>query len=320
MSTSAEIAPSVIEGVIVTPQTEIVARLTRDWYGTLGANTKAAYLGDVGLWQTWCGRNGIHPLSARKLNVDQWIAEQQAAGYAKRTIARRVSAVAAWYDFLRDATSGTPHAITGDNPAHTRRRPKVARDDTPTIGLTRAQARLLVQAADEDGPRSAALIRFLLGNGLRVGAAVSARIEDMTEDDGHRVILLRGKGDVRRKVPIPPPTYNAITKMLAGRGCPAAGPLFATRTGREVDRHYVFRLIRRLAAAAGIPVSGRLSPHSLRHSFATEALKRGVSLHQLQDDMWHADSRTTETYNRARNRLDKSAAYVVAGEFEPEAE
>ena len=196
----------------------------------------------------------------------------------------------------------------------------MARDDSPTLGLTKAQARLLVAAADSDGLRSAALIRFLLDNGLRVGSVVGARIENITEDDGHHVILLKGKGDARRKVAVPPPAYNAIMRMLAARGNPPSGPLFATRTGRPVDRHYVVRLVRRLAAAAGISVAARLSPHSLRHSFATEALKRGVSLHQLQDDMWHADPRTTEVYNRARNRLDKSAAYVVAGEFEPEAD
>lgn len=308
-----------IDGRVITPRMELAARLNAEWTLSLTGNTRAAYLNDVGLWHAWCEVRGLDPLDARKPHVDRWIAEQQQAGYAKRTIARRVSAVAAWYDFLRDSTAGTALVLGEENPARTKRRPKVARDDSPTTGLSKAQARQLVQAADDDGPRSAALIRFLLDNGLRVGTAVSSRIEDMTEDGGHRVILLRGKGDVRRKVPIPPPAYKAIMVMLAARGHPASGPLFATNTGRPVDRHYVFRLVRRLAAAAEIPAAGRLSPHSLRHSFATEALKRGVPLHQLQDDMWHADPRTTEVYNRARNRLDKSAAYVVAGEFEPEA-
>jgi len=312
--------PAVIDGRIVTPRMELAARLDAEWPGVLTGNTRSAYLNDLALWRRWCEVRGLDPLDARKPDVDRWIRDQQDAGFAKRTIARRVSAVAAWYGFLRDSTAGTALPLAAENPARTRRRPKVARDDSPTLGLTKAQARLLVAAADSDGLRSAALIRLLLDNGLRVGTAVSARIEDMTEDDGHHVILLRGKGDARRKTAIPPPAYSAIMRMLAARGSPASGPLFATRTGRPVDRHYVLRLVRRLAGAAGIPAAGRLSPHSLRHSFATEALKRGVSLHQLQDDMWHADPRTTEVYNRARNRLDKSAAYVVAGEFEPETE
>jgi site-specific recombinase XerD len=307
-----------IDGLIITPQMELAARLTDEWHGTLDeGNTAAAYANDLNLWRTWCAANGIDPLTARKSDTGKWIREQQARGFAKRTIARRVSAVAAWYEFLHEETANSPVVLAAENPARTRKRPKVARDDSPTLGLSKAHARQLILAADADSLRSGALMRFLLGNGLRVGTVVSARIEDVAEDDGHHVIFLRGKGDVRRKAPIPPPGYNAITKMLAERSHPTEGPLFATSTGRPVDRHYIFRLVRRLAVRAEIPSAAHLSPHSLRHSFATEALKRGVSLHQLQDDMWHADSRTTEIYNRARNRLDKSAAYVVAGEFEP---
>jgi integrase/recombinase XerD len=315
-----EISPHVLGGRVITPRTQLAARLTGEWKGLLTGNTRSAYDGDWRLWRDWCQARGLDMLDARKPDVDRWIREQAEAGSAKRTIARRISAVASWYEFLRDSTAGTATPLAADNPARTRRRPAVARDDTPTIGLSKAQARLLVAAADADGLRSAALIRLLLGNGLRVGSAASARIEDMAEDDGHRVIMLSGKGGTRRKAPLPPPCYKAITAMLAARGNPRTGPLFATRTGRHIDRHYVLRLVRRLAGRAGIPAADRLSPHSLRHSFATEALRRGVSLHQLQDDMWHADPRTTEVYNRARNRLDKSAAYVVAGEFEPEAD
>lgn len=312
--------PGPIDGRVITPRTQLAARLTDEWTALLPANTRSAYDNDWRLWRDWCAAHDLDLLDIRKPHIDRWIMDQTTAGFAKRTIARRVSAVSSWYDFLRDSTAGTDLVLAPENPAKTKRRPKVARDDSPTLGLTKAQARLLVAAADSDSLRSAALIRLLLDNGLRVGSVVGARIEDMTEDDGHHVILLRGKGDARRKVAVPPPAYSAIMRMLAARGNPASGPLFATRTGRPVDRHYVLRLVRRLAAAAGISVAARLSPHSLRHSFATEALKRGVSLHQLQDDMWHADPRTTEVYNRARNRLDKSAAYVVAGEFEPEAD
>lgn len=314
-----EMAARVVDGRIITPREELAARLDAEWALGLTGNTRAAYLNDITLWRAWCAGQGIDPADARKPHVDQWITGQQQAGYAKRTIARRVSAVASWYDYLRDATAGTAVPLAASNPAHTRRRPRVARDDSPTLGLTREQARLLTAAADADGPRSAALIRLLLGNGLRAGSAVSARIENMTEDQGHRVIMLAGKGDARRKVPLAPPTYAAIGRMLAARGNPEAGPLFATRTGRPVDRHYVFRLVRRLAARAGIPTAGRLSPHSARKTFASDAISRGVALHQLQNDMWHADPRTTEGYILAWGGLDKSTCYVVAGDFEPEA-
>jgi integrase/recombinase XerD len=314
--TELEIRP--LEGRIVQPGPgELIARITGDWLAGLAPATHAAYEGDLGHWRTWCEAQQLDPLAARKSDTNRWITEMQAARIAKRTIARRVSAAASWYTALDEATDGAlPHAA--QNPARTKRRPKTNRDDSPTVGLTRAEAKALIATADADSPRASALMRFLLGNGVRVSTVTGACIEDMTEDDGHHVIMLAGKGDVRRKVALPPTVYTAIMRMLDGRGSPAEGPVFATQTGKAVDRHYVFRLVRRLSAKAGIAAAPRLSPHSMRHSFATEALRKGVPLHQVQDDMWHADPRTTEGYDRALNRLEKSSAYLVAAEFEPD--
>jgi integrase/recombinase XerD len=310
-----EIEARPIEGRIVPAGADaVVVRLTADWLSTFARATELAYRTDLEHWRAWCEVRGLNVLAARRSDVERWITEQQAEGIAKRTIARRVSVASSWYAFIEEGADGQ---LCARNPAKTRRRPKTDRDDSPTVGLTRMQAQALIAAADTDGPRSAALIRLLLGNGLRIGTAVGARIENMTEDDGHHVISLIGKGDVRRKVPIPPTVYAAIMRMLAGRGNPAEGPLFVTSTGRAMDRHYAFRLVRRIALRAGISTAGQLSPHSMRHTFATEALRKGVPLHQVQDDMWHADPRTTETYNRARNRLEKNSAYLVAAEFEP---
>ena len=87
-------------------------------------------------------------------------------------------------------------------------------------------------------------------------------------------------------------------------------PLFTTATGKPLHRTSAFRIVQRLAAQAGI--DGQISPHSLRHAFATIALDAGVSLHSLQDSMGHADPRTTRRYDRARNNLQKSAGYDVA--------
>ncbi len=80
----------------------------------------------------------------------------------------------------------------------------------------------------------------------------------------------------------------------------ADAPLFATRTGRPIDQPYVFRLIRRVAKAAGIAHADRLSPHSLRHSVATLLLDRGHPLHVVQDFLGHADPRATRRYDTAR--------------------
>jgi integrase/recombinase XerD len=85
-----------------------------------------------------------------------------------------------------------------------------------------------------------------------------------------------------------------------------------TAGGRRLDEPAAFRMVRRLARAAGLDCADRLSPHSLRHAFVTLALDAGVSLRDVQDAAGHADPRTTRRYDRARHNLDRAATYAVA--------
>jgi integrase/recombinase XerD len=89
------------------------------------------------------------------------------------------------------------------------------------------------------------------------------------------------------------------------------GPLFVTSTGARLDRHAVFRLVRRLAERAGLESAGQISPHSLRHAFATTARAEGVPLEDVQDAMGHADPRTTRRYDRDRHNLDRDPSYTI---------
>jgi integrase/recombinase XerD len=106
-----------------------------------------------------------------------------------------------------------------------------------------------------------------------------------------------------------PAAAAAVDAYLDGR---EQGPLFLTVTGARIDRHAVFRLVRRLARQAGIESWERLSPHSLRHAFATAARSEGVALEDVQDAMGHADPRTTRRYDRDRHNLDRDPAYTIA--------
>jgi len=92
----------------------------------------------------------------------------------------------------------------------------------------------------------------------------------------------------------------------------APRPLFTTETGRPVDRTHLFKLVRRLAREAGLPHPDAITPHSLRHTFATLATERGADLDDLQDAMGHADPRTTRRYQRSARRLDRDPAHLVA--------
>jgi site-specific recombinase XerD len=296
---------------------DLLRRLTAAWLKRYDSpHTRAAYKRDLKAWLGWCQSAGIHPLKARMMDVDGWLAhqrdEQQAA---RRSIARRLSAVASWYSYLirNTASDGTP--LITYNPAVTDVRPKVDRDASPTIGLSRAEADRLIAAADADGLRSSAVIRLLLTNAYRCGLITTATIGQLGWDRGHRVITIPVKSGTLRRDPIPPPTARALDAYLASRGDPETGPLFATATGRPVAEPYLFRLIRRLAAKAGIPSADQLSPHSLRHTAITEALDATHDLRKAQDLAGHADPRTTRLYDLRRGQLDGHAAYVLATRY-----
>ncbi|WP_344939261.1 tyrosine-type recombinase/integrase [Actinomadura miaoliensis] len=146
----------------------------------------------------------------------------------------------------------------------------------------------------------------------RTGTTVSG----YGRDRGHAALDLPVKGGRTRRFVLPPFACGALHRYLAecAPGAPTAAldpdaPLFATRTGRPLDQPAVFRLLRRVAAVAGIDVADQLSPHSLRHSVATLLLDRGHPLHVVQDFLGHADPRTTRRYDQARESLDRSPAY-----------
>ncbi|WP_433411169.1 tyrosine-type recombinase/integrase [Microtetraspora malaysiensis] len=131
-------------------------------------------------------------------------------------------------------------------------------------------------------------------------------------------------------LPLAPPIADALDCYLADRAVRAGvepdrlhGPLFLTEPsgahpgGKRLDRWAIAKLIRRIARAAGIASAARLTPHSLRHSFATLSLDAGAALRDVQDAMGHADPRTTRAYDRARYALDRHPAtrlvsFVVA--------
>ena len=108
---------------------------------------------------------------------------------------------------------------------------------------------------------------------------------------------------------------DAIDTHLEGRQLRADDYVFATRTGKPMDEPAAFRLLRRVAKAAGIPHHDAISPHSLRHSYATALLDKGVPLADVQDAMGHADPRTTRNYDRNAGKLHRSPSYRMQEEL-----
>jgi len=283
--------------------------LAAAWLATYrSARTRRAYAGDLAAWLDWLGEVGVDALDARRVHVDLWVRQLLDAGAAASSTSRRLSALSSWYRHLVE------HDLIAANPAAAVRRPAVDPDHTATVGLDRDQARAFIAAADADrGParlRTAATARLLLHIGLRVDELAAADVADLGHDRGHRVLTVTRKGGRRATVVLPPATAAAVDAYLAARG-DEAGPLLATASGGRLDQAALWKLVRRLARAAGIPSWERLSPHSLRHTAITLALDAGAHLRDVQDFAGHRDPRTTRRYDRARDTLDRNAAYTL---------
>ncbi|WBB90815.1 tyrosine-type recombinase/integrase [Verrucosispora sp. WMMC514] len=289
----------------------------------LSEHTRDAYRRDVAGWLAWCAARGLDPLRANFLHVNEYgralestVAARTGRPLTPATVARKLSALSSWYDFLVKLRAVELNPVAGAD------RPRVDRDHSATVGLAPDEVDALLAVAEaETGPtaaRNRAAVALLADLGLRVGELVSLNLDDLGAERGHRSVRFVGKGGRSRRRALTPGTAYAVDAYLAERAAaqrvPVAeltGPLLVTASGARLDRHSVFRLVRRLARSAGIAAWARLSPHSLRHAFATTARSEGVPLEDVQDAMGHADPRTTRRYDRDRHNLDRDPAYAI---------
>lgn len=269
------------------------------WLGGYSANTRDAYRRDLDQWSVHLGRD-LH--DARPGDVNAWVARMREAGWASSTVARKVTAVASYYEWARE------EGLTECRPIP-RRRPK--RHAAPVkLGLDRAQALAVLAASQRYGRgvyavRAHALMAVLVFCGLRVSEAVGLDLARFGQQRGHRVVDVVGKGDKTRTVPVPPPAWVPVETYLAGR---AEGPVFVTATGAAWDRHGAFRTAVRVGRLAGVD----LHPHLMRHTAITLALDAGAPVDRVQTWAGHASLDTTMGYAQARQQLDASPGYDVA--------
>ncbi|GAA0909604.1 tyrosine recombinase XerC [Virgisporangium aurantiacum] len=287
--------------------------------------TQRAYLRDLHTWLTWCRDADVDPRAARRPDAAAWAedlatAPSSATGrpLAASTRARMLAAVSSWYGYLLSLDED----LVARNPIAPLRRPTVATNQSATVGLTAHQARALIAAADADPHRAAlrtrAAIRLLLEVGLRVAEVCGLDVADYGHNRGHRTLRYIAKGQRTMTRAVHPDTAAALDAYLAHRAVTAgiaveqlSGPLLVTASGARLDQPALFRLVRRLARAAQLPAWRQLSPHSLRHSFATIYLDHGGNLRDLQDALGHASPATTRRYDRDRHNLNRDATHTV---------
>lgn len=296
----------------------LLDRLKKAWLVSFTSpHTRAAYGADLDQWLAFCAAAGLNPLGAARVHGDafaRWL-DAGPAPLAPRTLARKLSAISSWYGYA------TEEGVIPANPFARVRRPKVERFQSETAGLTEDEARAMVAAADAapglTGLRTAAFIRLMIELGPRVSEALAATLADLGHQRGHRTLRIVGKGQKTRVRNLPPATAAALDAYLAARAAAAgvtveelSGPLFATASGRPLDRADAYRLVVKIAKSAGL--AAKVTPHALRHTFATVASDRGASVKQLQHALGHASSSTTDIYIHARDQVERDPSQLVA--------
>lgn len=259
-------------------------------------NTLAAYQADLDDFAGFAAARGIAVHAADAEALRGWVRQLAAAGYAARTQARRLSAIRQFHRFL--AREG----VRADDPTELLESPRLPA--SLPKALSEAEVEALITAAaglpGRKGAATAAAVELLYCSGLRASELVSLPAGALRAEEG--LVAVRGKGGKERLVPV---SARARDLALAARteAAERAGPkgarwLFPSRAASgHLTRQSLGLLLKDVALAAGIDPA-RVSPHVLRHSFASHLLGRGADLRSLQVLLGHADIATTQIYTK----------------------
>ncbi|HEY5306869.1 MAG TPA: site-specific tyrosine recombinase XerD [Casimicrobiaceae bacterium] len=267
----------------------------------LARSSLTSYRGDLIAWSDWLGSRPL--LAADRGDVEAWLADQFRAKAKATSVARRLSSLRRFYRMqLERATVREDPTVRVQAPKLPRRLPKL---------LSEAQVESLLAAPGTEstlGLRDRAMLETLYATGLRVTELTTLKLAQVSLDVG--VVRVIGKGSKERLVPLGDEAVSWLGKYLKGaRPELAAGAktdsLFLTARRTPLTRQAFWALIKRYALKSGIAANA-LSPHVLRHAFATHLLNHGADLRVVQLLLGHADITTTTIYTHvARERLKR---------------
>ena len=275
-------------------------------------NTISAYRRDLGGWSSALkNKNGL--ISAQTTELEKVLSIWAKSGLAPSTGARKLSSAKQYFKFLQ--TDG----LRADNPAQNLRGPKQGRP-LPKI-LSEKDVDRLFEAAELDetpkGIRQLCLLEILYAGGLRVSELVSLTVRAVQRRDG--CLLIKGKGGKERIVPLTPPAITAIqawlklreTTLPTGIDAKERANLFlfpSSGKSGHMTRERFAQLLKDLAIKAGLPPA-KISPHVLRHAFATHMLANGADLRSVQTLLGHADISTTQIYTHVLDERMKALVF-----------
>lgn len=283
------------------PMTRWISAFLEAQAAELGAsqNTQEAYGRDLLQLAEWLTDQGRHFETATQADLEEFLMHCEAQGLAKTTRARRLSAARQLFRFAFEEGWRTDNpAMRIAGPGKDRRLPKT---------LTTDEVDALLEAArrhNRDRTRTICLMELLYATGMRVSELVALPVASARGSPD--MLLIRGKGGKERMVPLTEAARQATTLWLVERdraeddarskGQPDSAFLFPSRAkAGHLTRQSFFLLIKQLSASAGID-PGKVTPHTLRHAFATHLLAGGADLRSIQTMLGHADLGTTEIY------------------------
>ena len=265
------------------------------------SNTSEAYRSDITQLTKWLkspAEGSDAPQSWADVSREQllgYISHLKSREYAVTTIARKIAAIKSFFSYM------TGHGLIDTDPSEGLTSPKVGRSLPSPLGVEEVEV-LLNQPRGNSAPeamRASAMLEMLYATGMRVSELVSLNVADVNLEEGY--VRCRGKGYKERIIPIYPEAVRSLLayidearpRLRRRRDEPA---LFLNRRGNRLTRQGFWLLLKGLAAEAGITNS--ITPHTLRHSFATHLLRGGAALRHVQELLGHSSISTTQIYTR----------------------
>ena len=275
-------------------------------------NTILSYHRDLRDFSDWLGKHGSDLDTADRTTIEDYLVHCDKQGLAQATRARRLSSIRQLYRFaFQEGWRADNPAIQIKGPGRQKRLPKTLSIDEVDRLLDGARQH---GRSGADRVRNACLMELLYATGMRVTELVSLPVAAVRGDP--RMILIRGKGNKERMVPLSPPARAATAAWLGLRdqaedaarlkGRAPSPYLFPSRSAQGyMTRHRFYALIKEISRDSGVSPA-KVTPHSLRHAFATHLLAGGADLRSIQMLLGHADISTTEIYTHVLDERLKS--------------
>lgn len=268
-----------------------------------------AYIADAQKLSAWLSEEGLRWEQVTYSHLQSFVASLFDQGIQARSVARTISGVRNLFRYLvlEEYIDSDPSALLES--------PKIGRQ-LPEV-LTSSQIDAMIEAASKqggiEGIRNRAIIEVLFSCGLRVSELCQLKYSDLNLQDQY--LRVYGKGRKHRLVPMSPSAIRELNLYLsADRPTPLRGQediIFLSRRGKAISRNMVFMIIKKAALTAGIKQN--ISPHTLRHSFATALLEGGANLQAIQMMLGHEDIATTEIYTH----IDRTTLRQQIEQFHP---